>query len=393
MAKRINKTAVDALSPGQTMWDSLSGFGCRCSKGGTKAFVLKYRVAGRQRWLTIGRYGGGMTVEDARKKAVNYIADIYNGGDPAALKVRARKDPTLAEYTQRYIAAKVQKRKPRTIEADRANLKNYILPKIGNLKLRAVIEKDIARLHDGMSATPYAANRVLSLLNHIFEDAERKGERPRKTNPCFGIERYTETPRERFLSREEMKALAAALHQEIKEGNNAYAVAAILLLLFTGSRVSEILTLEWRFINFERGMARLPDTKTGEHTIYLPSPAIQILKQLPKIDDNPYCIVGRRRGRHMINLQRPWQRIRARAGLHNVRLHDLRHSFASTAVTDGKSLHMTGKMLGHRNAMTTQRYAHISDDPLHQATEETAQTINSAINASSFDSLQFGGGK
>jgi integrase len=163
-------------------------------------------------------------------------------------------------------------------------------------------------------------------------------------------------------------------HVEAKQS-----IAAIRLLLFTGARLSEILGLEWDWVDFDRGEARLPDSKTGAKTVQLPAPALEVLASLPRLDGNPYVISGRRTGAHLVNVGKPWRRIRKAAGLDGLRIHDLRHAFAGIAASSGMGLPIIGKMLGHAQPATTARYAHVAPDPVKQAAAAVAETIAAAM--------------
>ena len=196
-------------------------------------------------------------------------------------------------------------------------------------------------------------------------------------NPCLGIQRYDEVKRKRYLTAPEIKLLAEAFREE--EQISPFAVAAIKILIMTGARLGEILSAKWEWIDGD--ILKLPDSKTGAKDITLPSPVLDVLTSLPRLELNPYIIVGKKNGQHMVNLRKPWMRIVKRAGIEHVRLHDLRHSFASFAVSSGASLALIGGQLGHRSIATTQRYAHLSRDPVRQATETTANIIAEALRA------------
>jgi integrase len=213
----------------------------------------------------------------------------------------------------------------------------------------------------------------------MFNVAEDWGLRPENSNPCRRIKKFKETPRERFLSPDELKRLGEALADADAKGESPYVTAAIRLLLFTGARLNEILSLEWSHVDLKANLLRLPDSKTGAKTIALPAPAVEILSALPKQEGNPHVICGARDGAHLINLQKPWRRIRKAAGLEDVRLHDLRHSFASVAVAGGMSLPLIGSLLGHSQPATTQRYAHLADDPRRAAADAVASTIAASM--------------
>jgi integrase len=221
------------------------------------------------------------------------------------------------------------------------------------------------------------ATRTVGLLGGIFTFAVERGVRP--DNPARGVKRFRGKKQERFLAPSELAQLGDALTTAQQDGESLYAVAAIRLLVLTGARKSEILTLKWDYVDTERGCLRLPDSKTGAKVIPLGAAALEALVNIPRIEDNPYVFPGRKCG-HFVGLYNNWDRIRKRAGLEDVRLHDLRHSFASVAVAGGSSLYLVGKVLGHEQASTTERYAHLADDPLRAVADKTAGQIAAAMN-------------
>ncbi len=400
MAKRkINITAIKSLKSGETLWDTeLRGFGCRCQKSG-KFFMLKYSLNGRQRFYTIGEWNGSLTPDQAREQAEILRGQIRSGIDPMAEKERDKAIPFVKDAFEKYLEEIKEKRSPRThAEYKRLFVKLATKP-IGRYQLNSVSRADIARLHNGLKATPYQANRLLAVLSSFFSWSIKQGHRTNETNPCRYIDRFKEKSRERFLSEEELYALGQALIQyeeehkflkkQLQQKKNRRSIeentvtpaitAAIRLLLLTGARVNEILTLQWKDINFKLKMVRLQESKTGQKTIYLSAPTLQLLLEIPRIKDNPYVICGKNKGSHLINIKDPWNTIRKSAGLEDVRLHDLRHNYASTAVTTGHHLKVIGSLLGHKNTKTTERYAHLANDPLQTANETISNRILNAI--------------
>lgn len=382
MASKITKRRVDAVKPGETVWDGhIPGFGLRAFKGGAKTYVLKFRTGGTQRWLTIGRHGAPWTPETARKEALRHLASIADGGDPAADKSDARDAESFSDFAKRYIVDfSLIHKKSSTATEEQRHLKNHILPAIGRKRVRDITHADIAKLHRSLKDIPYSANRCLAILSHMFSVAVDWGVRPDGPNPCARVKRFPEKARERFLSPDELKRLGTALAEAESSGESIYSIAAIRLLLFTGGRLNEILTLQWSHIDFEARLLRLPDSKTGEKTVALPAPAAETLSSLDQQKGNPFVICGRKAGSHLVNLQKPWRRVRSRADLDDVRIHDLRHSFASVAAAGGMSLPLIGSLLGHTQAQTTQRYAHLADDPRIVAADAVANEIAASIN-------------
>ena len=227
----------------------------------------------------------------------------------------------------------------------------------------------------------------VALLSTIFAFAIQR--RLRADNPAHGIKRPPVRKMERFLSEQEFARLATALAAEASASNTSYPSAAIKLLLLTGCRRSEILNLLWQEVDFEHQCLRLPDSKTGAKIIYLNAPALAILGSLPKDTGNPYVIAGNRRDSRVVGIDKVWVRIRKNAGLEDVRLHDLRHSFASVGAVGGLSLPIIGALLGHKHAATTSRYAHLSADPIRAANEMIGARIAAAMNGAKADVLTY----
>ncbi|NOX95827.1 MAG: tyrosine-type recombinase/integrase [Alphaproteobacteria bacterium] len=381
MGSRLTKRRVDAAKPGQTIWDGdIPGFGLRVSKGGVKSYILKYRRSGVQRWLTFGRHGAPWTPDAARKEAKKLIGRILEGADPAAERTTDQKADTLKVFAERYTADYAEPhKKSKTVNDEHRNLRNHILPTLGNMKVKDITRADVTRLHLGMRDKPYAANRCLSLMQHMFKMAEVWGVRADGSNPSNHVEKFKETSRERFLSERELKRLGRVLRVVEQAGQRPYVIAAIRLLLFTGARLREILNLQWTEVDLGAGLLRLADSKTGKKTIALSAPAIEVLSSLPRIEGNPHVICGAKIGASLVNLQKPWQRIRKAALINDVRLHDLRHSYASVAAASGHSLPLIGSLLGHSQPQTTQRYAHMSDDPRRAAADQIAGNIAASL--------------
>jgi integrase len=382
---KISKTVVDALKPDAVVWDTeVRGFGVRCRTGGTKTYIVQYRAgSGRGaplRKYTIGRHGSPWTPDQARKEARRVLGLVANGADPAAERTSQKKADTVGQLCDSFLAEHVEaKRKGRTATEYRRLIDLFIKPALGNLKASDVTRTHVSRLHHSLRVTPYQANRVLAVCSAMFTFAERWGLRPDGSNPCQHVEKFREVARERMLSAEELARLGDAL---AGYRGSPYVVAAVKLLVFTGARLSEVLGLRWEWIDFERGEARLPDSKTGAKTLHLPPPALAVLMDLPRVERNPHVIVGNIWGAPLVNLGKAWRAIRKQAGLDDVRIHDLRHAFASIAASSGMGLPIIGKMLGHADARTTQRYAHLAADPVKAAAATVANSIAAAMGGS-----------
>jgi len=368
--KKITKRLVESLDPGSLIWDTeVRGFGIRRQRR-DPVYILKATVKKRQRWITIGPHNAPWVPETARTEAKRLLGLIASGQDPAEDRDRGKVQPTMNELADRYISEyAAEHKKPVSISEDKRNLKNHILPMLGKRLVVDVSHGDISTLaravRNGKTngrGGPISANRVLALTSKMMSLAESWGIAPRHSNPCLDVPRYRETARERFLSDDELRCLFDALREA--EPVSPAAVATIRLLVLTGCRRGEILNLRWDEVDLGRGLLMLGDTKTGRRAVHLSPPAQEILAGLPRMANSPFVIAGSRPGRPFRGLARPWNKIRDRTGLNGVRIHDLRHSFASLAAAGGASLLLIGKLLGHSNQATTARYAHLSADPL-----------------------------
>jgi integrase len=402
---KITKRAVDALKAGPAryvVWDTeIAGFGVRVSTSGLKSYVLKYRVgggrSGRVRWALIGQHGS-LTPDQARDIVRRWAAEVAGGGDPAGIKEDRRNAPTVAALMERYLKDHVSKKNKPTTEREAGRLVEKVIgPALGKLKVADVTRADIDRLHSSLSDTPYQANRALAALSKAFALSELWGMRPDGSNPAVNVERFEEKRRERFLSPQEFAALgevmARAEHEPLtitgangkprKVRVNPEALRAIRLAIFTGMRMGEVLALRWEYLDVPGQRANLPDSKTGRKTVQLPAPAQEILAgaDMPATGRG-FVIRGGDASdpeTPLVNYKSAWSAVRAAAGLPDVRPHDLRHAFASVAVAGNMSLVMVGKLLGHADVKTTQRYAHLANDPQQAAAAVVAGRISDAM--------------
>jgi len=379
MKTRITVKAIENLPPGKAIWDDkVIGFGARCQKKSV-SYIIKTRVHGRQKLITIGKHGAPWTPETARKEALKILADTARGIDPNERKRRERAKRSVDAVWKEFEASHLSKLKPKT-RADYQQLyARYIFPHLGSKALADVSKADVASLHRKLEDKPRTANLVLAVLSKFMNWAEAHDLRPQYSNPVKWVKKYRENRRDRFLSEEELKALGCSLDQELEDNGNIYVVAAIRLLILTGARVSEILTLKWDYVDLENNLLLLPDSKTGRKAILLNTAAAELLCSLPRMANNPFVICGNREGRHLVNLRKPWRRIHKRAGLDDVRLQDLRHTFASWAARTGGSLPKIGALLGHSQVQTTQRYAHLVPEDLRNLTEKVGEGISQVL--------------
>jgi integrase len=388
MAKvRVTKRTVDAAKARESdsyVWDQeLAGFGLKVTPAGRKVYLVQYRLGGRKgrtRRVTIGRHGE-LTPTAARAEAKRLLGEIAAGRDPAKGNDKTRADQSLALVLEQFMTAHVRpKLKARTAAEYQRTARLHILPRLGRRPIGELKRQDIARLHHELADKPYQANRTLALLSKFFGWAEKHGLRPDGSNPCRHVEKYREGRRERFLSQAELARLGDALREaEQDKSCSKWVIAAIRLLTFTGARRNEILTLRWEHVSEEHRCLMLPDSKTGRKAIHLSPPTLDVLHAIPRLEGNPYVICGGKPGGHLVNIEQPWRRIRAAAELEDVRLHDLRHSFASVAASGGQSLVLIGKLLGHSQPATTARYAHLADDPVKAASDAVGRHIAAAM--------------
>jgi integrase len=406
---RITKKAVDEIQPTGaefTVWDKdLTGFGLRVRPNGAMSFVVVYRAGnGRKaavKKLTIGAVGR-LTPDEARGLAKKALGAVANGRDPAADKSEAGKGLTIRELADVFLADHVRaKRKNATVERYEHSLRSHVVPEFGSTKVDKLTRAEVSKLHLKLKATPAMANYSLAVISSMYGFAQRRGLAPEGLNPASRIEKYTENQRERFLTVDELGRLGDALREAETTGIpwevdetlptakhapkvenrrtvfSPFAVAAVRLLLVTGCRLREVLNLKWDYIDFDRGMIFLPDSKTGKKPVVLNAPALAVLASLPRIGS---CILpGDDPDEPRHDLKKIWAAVCRRAELEGLRIHDLRHTFASVGAGGGLGLPIVGRLLGHTQAATTARYAHLDVDPLRRASNRIAGTIAAAL--------------
>ncbi len=378
----LSRQSVDRLPVADreiVYWDRhLPGFGVRVYATGSKVYIAHARSGGKTRRVTIGRHGAWST-ERARREAGALIADIKAGrtpGRPGADSASAT-GPTIAGLADDYMTRHVALRcKPSTQRSCRHILDRFLLPRFGALRVGEITPDHVAALHYRLRETPIMANQTVSLLSRLFLRAAASGNAPPGGNPCRFIRKYPARSRERFLSEQEYDRLGAALDELEGAGRVlASAAAAIRLLMLTGCRRNEILTLKWEDVDLEHDELRLRDAKTGARAVPLSPTARGVLTAIPRQPGNPWVIFGREPGTHLANLNSSWQVARREAGLEDMRLHDLRHSFASRALALGESLPTIARLLGHSQIQTTARYAHLARQPVKTAAATVADSL------------------
>jgi len=385
--KRLTRRLVQSARPGKIayiIWDtSLTNFGLRLYPSGKRSYVIQYRPEGQRlaRKMVVGG-ADVLTPEHARKRAADLLADVADGADPLAERQERAEVPTVAELAQRYLQQHAAvKKKASSASMDKATLRRHVLPALGQQRVTDVTRGDVERLHYGLRKIPVMANRVLALLSKMFNLAERWELRDEGSNPCRHVERYREHRRERFLSDAEYQRLGAVLSEaERTQTEHPSVIAAVRLIALTGCRRGEILGLRWEDLDLENGWLLIQDSKTGKKTQPISAPTRMLLAELHQRSNGcPWVCPGRGREKPLVAMTYAWFRIRKQAGLDDVRLHDLRHSFASIAAASGHSLLIIGRMLGHTQAATTQRYAHLADDPLRRANETVGSRVAAAL--------------
>ncbi|MEQ8738657.1 MAG: tyrosine-type recombinase/integrase, partial [Hoeflea sp.] len=360
---RLNKSYVDSIAPGAReemhFDDALPGFGLRVYPTGRKLYFVQYRARGRTRRVKVGVHGA-VTADEARKLARQRLGEVAKGENPAETIAHERRLPTVANIADRFLTDHVAVRcKPSTAKQYELLIEGVIKPKLGPRKIGDITRTDIAELHHEMRERPYHANRTLSVLSKLFNLSEVWGLRPDGSNPCRHVQRYPERKRERFLSQAEIGRLGTALDEAERDGIELpAAINAIRLLLLTGCRLQEILTLKWDYI--QPPYLCLPDSKTGARKIPIDRTVSDVLAGIVPVPGNPYVIAGTKEGQPIGDLHGPWRRIRTYAKLGDVRIHDLRHTYASNALAAGVPIEMVGKLLGHTQIQTTMRYAHLA---------------------------------
>ena len=367
----LTRHRIDMLKPKKVILDvrdtELKGFGIRIMPSGSRRYFIHSQHEGRRIWKTIDD-AGTVTVAQARQRARAMLAAYRNGEntDPGI-----EKDALFETAAQEVFVHYKRLWKPGTLKVNRIYLHRQILPFFAGRMISAITQQDVAAWFRSLHATPAAANRSAPILSVIMQKAESWGYRPENSNPCVGIRRYRETRRERFLLPEEYRSLAAVLVR--LQSRHPLHSAAVQLLLLTGCRKSEIIMLKWA--DYREGKLFLPDSKTGPRTVWLAQAARDVLDNLPRKNRWVFS-AGEPKPVH---LDQFWQRIRSEAGLNDVRLHDLRHSYASVALQNGETILTIGKLLGHGKASTTLRYTHLRDGAIREAIDVVAPVLSEGL--------------
>jgi len=404
MTRKFTKTQIDKAVPSEAdyfLWDGeLKGFGLKVSKGGRRTYICKYRVgsgrAAPSRRMTIGAHGSPWTLEQARAEARKILGRAANGEDPAKEKQDEKKQITVAQLCDLYLQNGVGTKKPSTIATDKGRIERHIKPLLGRKKVPAVTRADIKRFLQDVANGKTAkdektglfgraivrggkgtATRTVGLLGGIFSYAIDCGFL--ETNPVRGVKRFKDRKGQRYLSQQELIALGRALNAGADQGLNQQALAILKLLIFTGARKGEIETLRWNAVDMEGGYVHLEDSKSGQKAFPLNAGALEVLISLPRLNSSGFVFPALRGEGHYEGTPKVWRKIRRMAEIEDVRIHDLRHSFASIAVSEGTSLPIIGSLLGHADNATTQRYAHLHDNPVKAASEHVGTKLKALI--------------
>jgi integrase len=365
------------------------GFAVRITPTGTKIFVAQGRVAGRRRRETVGFYPK-MSLAKAREEALQMLADMRRGNDPAVarkarLKAAQAGEMTISELGDKWLTEYVRpKLKPRTVFDYERLIEQHIKPALGHLTVAHVEHDDINRFHVAMQRTPRQANYAVATVRALLNFAAKLKLRPAASNPARGIKMYFEREVERFLTEEEIGRAADGIEQAEREGKiTPHGAAGLRLALLTGARSGEVTAVEWSHVHLDLKLIRIPDSadlpgrKTGARTIQLSDAAIEVIRTIPRV--GKFVIAGALPDEPYQSLSRAWTKARAYVELDDVRLHDLRHSYASLAARRGVTLLTIGKLLGHRDAKTTQRYAHLCQDVVASVNDDLGAVMTAAI--------------
>jgi integrase len=390
MRRKLTKQFITAASSAEREvihWDTeVPGLGFRITASGSKSFILKTRIGGGRsapiKKPTLGKVGD-LTLDQARATGRDWKVLAASGVDPTRHKEESGR--TVADLCAEYLEVHALPKK-RSGEGDRSKIERHVLPRLGRKLVKDVSFSDVERLHRAMKKSPYAANRTAALLSKMFSLAVKWEWVDR--NPARGIERYPEEKRERFLGADEIQRLSQALVDYVATSprpDQAQKTAdAIRLLMLTGARRSEVLSATWDMFDIEAGIWIKPSSHTKQkkkHRVPLSPPALQLLQKIQDQERDPRFVFPSRPGSkhpHLTELKKAWAKICGLAGLDGVRIHDLRHTYASILVSGGASLPLIGALLGHTQVQTTQRYAHLMDDPLREATARVGAIVEGA---------------
>ena len=382
MKVKLTKSMIDQLAiKGQAyvIWDeSIRGFGIKVTPKGKKIFILQQRMkGGKELRLTLGRYGA-LVLSDAKELAQEHLLDIAKGIDPREQKKQAaaqeKQSMSFREFWEIFDKKYIQENhKIGTIKRNISRIDKYIIPYFGNKEIANITYKDVMQFMDqpSLQKSQIQGARCLALLSVAFKQAELWDYRVRGSNPCAGVPKKATGKVERFLTDAELGKVEEILSTPtLWNGHSLYAIKALHMLLYTGCRKSEVTELQWEDVHIKERYLYFKDSKTGTKTVPLNGKAIELLQSIPKQLGNPYVFCGKNPHTHIQEIRKCWECVRTQAGIPDVRIHDLRHSFASFALKKGVDLYTVSKLLGHKNIATTTRYAHLELGALTEASNK-----------------------
>ncbi|MEE9453506.1 MAG: site-specific integrase [Paracoccaceae bacterium] len=403
--KKLTKRSIDAAHPMKKryiIWDEeLKGFGLRVETSGVKSLLVRYRPGGGRKaplkQITLGRFGV-LSADQARMKAKSILGKIADGGDPMSLRNKARGEMTIAELCALYFLEGTGTKKETTLASDDGRVRRHINPLLGRRQISTIVKADVERfmrdVAKGKTAGVFktgprgravvrggkgTATKAVGLLGAIFTFAVDRGLVP--INPVRGVKRYPDNKNQNYLSLDDLRRLGKVLDELEAEGSSPTGIACIKLLALTGARKSEITKLRWENVDFANSYIYLDDSKTGAKIIPLGRVALKVLSEQPRLKNVPWVFPSDRAAgeTNYQGIEKIWHKVRVKLDMPKVRIHDLRHSFAAVGATSGHSLPIIGAILGHREVSTTQRYAHLADLPVKQATNTIADKISAAM--------------
>jgi integrase len=389
--QKLTKRIVEAIRPEPqsevVVWDAvLPGFGVRVKPSGVRSYIVQYRNEhGRSKRGTIGSHGR-LTLDQARRQARQLLASVVAGADPVAERKAMREAPTMNDLLDRYITDHLEPHnKARTQEEFKRIVRKHIRPSMGAMKAAGVTRQDVAKLHKALDDTPRMANTVLSVLSKMFNLAEVWGMRPDGSNPVRLIKRYPENRRERFCTDSELGQLGVALSQAEQQQTEPQSVLdAIRLLALTGCRLSEVIRLRWADVDLESHKLAIRDGKAGGRWQTVGAETVAFLSGMSRVEGSPWVLPHTDPAKHLpdYTLKKAWRRIRARASLGDVRLHDLRHTVGTYAGQTGANAFLIRDKLGHRSTAMTGQYVNHSHDPVRQLSDQVEGRIVAAMRGS-----------
>jgi integrase len=401
---KFTKTIIDKLQPGEKdllYWDDgLRGFGLKVTPKGRKVFIVQKRFRGRPVRFTIGTFGQPWSLDMARAEALRLMQTVAVGDDPRSTDRMDNANLTVAQLSTRYWSNGISHKKPTTIANEKGLLDSHILPLLGRRLIHDLKKEDVQKFMSDVAAGRTrrsvqtkprgratvtgglsSANRSLGLLSAMLSFAVQN--QLVRENVAIGLKQYKLKRHSRFLSEDELRRIGEALRQLEIDGANMVALCAIKFLLLTGCRKNEALNMEWLWVNLQFGTVSLPDSKTGQKVLVIGVAAVDLLKELrARFPANAKYVFPGSGGTTPVSVAKVWSKTKIRAGIDQLRLHDLRHNFASAAVADGQSLYLVGKLLGHSQSSTTERYAHLSKNPVRAAADDISKHLAVALDGS-----------